>query len=113
LGAFLNGICQNVIQEFRRRWHRDGIVPETPPDPADRRLTHSDVFELHDAIIAGMNQLSPRDREILQAFYFDERPKGEILAKLGVTDETFRVVLSRAKDRFRKIYHAGLQHRGL
>ncbi len=113
LGAFLNGIAQNVIQEFRRRWNRDGIMPETPPDRADQRTVHSDIFELHDAIIAGMNQLSARDREVLQAFYFDERPKSEILTKLGLTDETFRVVLSRAKERFRKIYRSSVQHRGL
>ncbi len=111
VGPFLNGIAQNVIQEYRRRWTRDGAMPETVPDSADQRAMHSEVYELHDAIVSGIQQLSPRDREILKAYYFEERPKSEILANLGLTDETFRVILCRAKERFRKIYTSSLQHK--
>jgi RNA polymerase sigma factor (sigma-70 family) len=112
-GAFLNGISQNVILEYRRKWNRDVVANEDPPEAVDRRSAHSELFEIHDAIVAGMQQLSARDREILKKFYFEERPKSEIVAKMGLTDETFRVVLCRAKERFRKLYNSGVKHRAV
>jgi RNA polymerase sigma factor (sigma-70 family) len=112
-GAFLNGIAQNVILEYRRRWNRDGVISDTLPEPVDKRSGHSEVFELHDAIIAGLHQLSTRDREILQAFYFDENSKDEILARMNLTDEAFRVILCRAKERFRRIYNGPLKQRAV
>ena len=51
-----------------------------------------------------MEQLSPRDRRILRAYYLEEKSKEEILNATGMTDENFRVVLCRAKERFRNIY---------
>ena len=32
LGAFLNGVCRNVISEYRRRNMRDGSMPEVVPE---------------------------------------------------------------------------------
>ncbi len=103
-GAFLNGICRNVISEYRRRALRDEPMPETVPEPAARGLQDADLFEIRDAIASGMEQLSPRDRRILRAYYLEEKSKEEILKVTGMTDENFRVVLCRAKDRFRNIY---------
>ena len=103
-GAFLNGICRNVISEYRRRAFRDEPMPETVPEPAARGLQDVDLFEIRDAIASGMEQLSPRDRRILRAYYLEEKSKEEILNATGMTDENFRVVLCRAKERFRNIY---------
>ena len=103
-GAFLNGICRNVISEYRRRAFRDEPMPETVPEPAARGLQDVDLFEIRDAIASGMEQLSPRDRRILRAYYLEEKSKEEILKATGMTDENFRVVLCRAKERFRNIY---------
>lgn len=103
-GAFLNGICRNVISEYRRRALRDEPMPETIPEPPARGLQDADLFEMRDAIASGMEQLSPRDRRILRAYYLEEKSKEEILTVTGMTDENFRVVLCRAKERFRNIY---------
>jgi RNA polymerase sigma factor (sigma-70 family) len=110
-GAFLNGICQNVIQEYRRRWQRDGGLPEPAPDTSDSRLNHSEVFEMHDAVMAGLRQLSERDAQLLKMFYIEERSKSEISAVMGIKEENFRVVLCRAKERFRQIYSGDVKHR--
>jgi RNA polymerase sigma-70 factor (ECF subfamily) len=112
LGAFLNGICRNVISEYRRRSGRDEPMPETVPEPPGRRLPDADLFELREAIARGMEQLSYRDRQILRAFYLDEKTKEEILKLTGMSDENFRVALCRAKERFRKIYEEHTKHRG-
>lgn len=111
LGAFLNGICENVILEFRRRWSRDMPVADAAAEAVDKRLPDSDLFDLRDAIAVGMQQLSARDRHILRAFYLDETPKSEILASTGLTDDNFRVALCRAKERFRQIYNSRVKHR--
>jgi RNA polymerase sigma factor (sigma-70 family) len=111
VGAFVNGICQNVILEYRRRWSRDTPMLDTAPEVPDKRLGDAEAFELREAIGSGMQQLSARDRQVLRAFYIDEMPKHEILAATGLTDDNFRVVLCRAKERFRQIYNSQVKHR--
>jgi RNA polymerase sigma-70 factor (ECF subfamily) len=112
-GAFLNGICRNVISEYRRRSLRDEPMPDTIPEPASRGLQDADLFEMRDAIARGLEELSPRDRRILRAYYLEEKSKEEILKVTGMTDENFRVVLCRAKERFRDIYVEQTKHRGV
>ena len=112
LGAFINGICRNVISEYRRRSGRDEPMPETVPESSDKRLPEAELFEMREAIARGMEQLSHRDRQILRAFYLDEKTKEEILKSTGMTDENFRVALFRAKERFRKIYEEHTKHGG-
>jgi RNA polymerase sigma factor (sigma-70 family) len=92
---------------------RDEPMPETVPEPARKGLQDADLFEMREAIASGLEQLSPRDRRILRAYYLDEKSKEEILKVTGMTDENFRVVLCRAKERFRNIYLEQTKHRGL
>jgi RNA polymerase sigma factor (sigma-70 family) len=103
-GAFLNGICRNVMQEYRRRLLRDAPMPEEPPEPPAAGIGQADLTELRDAIAATMKQLSSRDQVVLRACYIDELPVDEILALTGLTLDNFRVVLCRAKEKFRRVY---------
>jgi RNA polymerase sigma-70 factor, ECF subfamily len=112
VGAFLNGICRNVISEYRRRNMRDEPMPEVVPEPPGKSIPESDLFELREAIGQGLDQLSERDRHILRSFYLEEKSKEEILKQTGMSDENFRVVLCRAKERFRAIYVQHTQHPG-
>jgi RNA polymerase sigma-70 factor (ECF subfamily) len=45
-----------------------------------------------------------KDRKILSWLFFEERDKGEICANLRVDREYLRVLLHRAKARFREDY---------
>jgi RNA polymerase sigma-70 factor (ECF subfamily) len=112
VGAFLNGICRNVVSEYRRRNMRDEPMPDVVPEPPGKSIPESELFELRQAIARGMEQLSERDRRVLRAFYLEEKSKDEILQQTGMTDENFRVVLCRAKERFRAIYLEQTKHRG-
>ncbi|HLH00674.1 MAG TPA: sigma-70 family RNA polymerase sigma factor [Bryobacteraceae bacterium] len=109
-GAFLNGICRNVISEYRRRSLRDEPMPEAVPEPPAKRLSETDLLELREAIAQGLAQLSDRDRRILRAFYLEEKTKEEILKQTGLSDQNFRVVLFRAKEKFRTIYLERTKH---
>ena len=111
--AFLHGICRNVISEYRRRSQRDEPMPDVIPEPPGKALPESDLFEIRQAIARGMEQLPDRDRRILRAFYLEEKTKEEILKLMGLTDQNFRVVLCRAKERFRSIYIELTKHRAV
>lgn len=112
LGAFLNGICRNVVSEYRRRNSRDEPMPEVMPEPPRKSIAAAELFELRQAVTQGMERLSERDRRVLRAFYLEEKSKDEILRETGMTDENFRVVLCRAKERFRAIYLEQTKRRG-
>ena len=109
--AFLNGVCRNVIMEYRRRAMRDEPMPELVPEPPGKRLSEVDLLELREAISHGLAQLGERDRRVLRAFYLEEKTKEEILSQTGLTDQNFRVILFRAKEKFRAIYLQQTKHR--
>jgi RNA polymerase sigma-70 factor, ECF subfamily len=112
IGAFVAGICRNVVSEYRRRNMRNAPMPEIVPEPPIRGLPESDSFELRQAVAHVLDQLAERDRKVLRAFYLEEEPRAEILKKTGLTDENFRVILFRAKERFRAIYLGRAKHPG-
>jgi RNA polymerase sigma-70 factor, ECF subfamily len=112
VGSFLNGICRNVILEYWRRSSREAPMPEVIPEPPAKGIPEAGLLELRDAIATGMAQLNTRDREILTAFYLQEKTKEEILEMTGLSDDNFRVVLCRAKERFRTIYNQQTKHPG-
>ncbi len=109
-GAFLNGVCRNVISEYRRRSLRDEPMPEVVPEPPGRALAETELFDLRQAIAQGLAELPERDRRILRAFYLEENTKEEILRQTGLTDQNFRVILFRAKEKFRAIYLGRTKH---
>ncbi len=103
-GAFLNGVCRNVILEYRRRVKLEpNIDPEMPlPDAGVR--PEAEIFEMRDSIDNGLQELAERDRAILRSLYLEGREKEDICREWTMTDAQFRVVLFRAKERFRRAY---------
>jgi RNA polymerase sigma-70 factor (ECF subfamily) len=106
--AFLSGICNNVIQEYRRRlWKQPLSDSDSPPERA--AVPEADLLELRQIIGVAMTQLSQRDRDLLRAFFLEERDKEEICRSMGLSDAQFRVALFRAKKRFRTSYHQSVK----
>jgi RNA polymerase sigma-70 factor (ECF subfamily) len=101
MGAFLNGICNNVILEYHRKVWREGPYEPDSYDPPQR--PEAELLEVRDAVQHVLNQLSERDRLILRAFYLEEKNKEDICEATGISMDQFRVALFRAKARFRKI----------
>lgn len=109
IGAFLSGVCNNVILEYRRNlW----LHPTEPESTSVEPLVSSDAeaFELRDAINAALAEMSSRDCQLLRAFFLQEKDKDVICRETGLSEAQFRVALFRAKDRFRKIYRQGVKH---
>lgn len=109
-GAFLNGVCRNVILEYRRRVRRDPTSDQTNTLPERGVRPEAEILELRDAIDNGLAELSDRDRAILRALYLDGREKEDICRDWNMTDAQFRVVLFRAKERFRRAYTGEVKH---
>ena len=51
-----------------------------------------------------LDALDPRDAEILRAIFIEERDKDEVCSAFGVDRDYLRVLLFRAKEKFRAAY---------
>ncbi|MEP6715973.1 MAG: sigma-70 family RNA polymerase sigma factor [Terriglobia bacterium] len=103
-GAFLNGVCRNVILEYRRRGKRETSFDDQGSAVEGSVRPDAEILELRDAIDFSLADLAERDRCILRALYLEGRDKEEICREWEMSDAHFRVVLFRAKERFRRAY---------
>jgi RNA polymerase sigma-70 factor (ECF subfamily) len=53
-----------------------------------------------------IGDLPPRDRDLLRALFLEEQEKSEVCARFGVEPDYLRVLLHRAKARFKALYLA-------
>jgi RNA polymerase sigma-70 factor (ECF subfamily) len=111
LAAFLSGVCNNVIHEYKRRVWKEPVSGADPAPPHSFADAGAEMTELRQTIGLVMIQLSTRDRELLRAFFLEEKDKSEICLSLGLTETQFRVALFRAKERFREIYQASVKRK--
>jgi len=106
-GAFVNGVCNNVLRELRRLdgreepWNESMEEPIDPTVNSDDELVNADMKREIQRIFA---ELPERDRKILRAIYLDEIDKAEICRRFHVDAGYLRVLLHRAKVHFRDAY---------
>lgn len=108
LGAYVNAVCNNVLQELYRSEQRhpqpvDAAVPkleDEAPAAEDRLL----LAERRARVRRIIDDLPDRDRCLMRALFVEERDKDEICEEMGVEREYLRVLLHRAKLRFRTLY---------
>jgi RNA polymerase sigma-70 factor (ECF subfamily) len=104
LGSFVNSTCNNVLFELYRTQSR--FCPPPEDRPAEDPLAEETVVgeEERREVRQVMDALPEKDRTILRWLFFDERDKGEICRTLKVDREYLRVLLHRAKLKFRDDY---------
>lgn len=56
--------------------------------------------EKRELALKALQQLKPREQEILKRFYLLEQPQEQICAEMELTDTQFRLLKSRAKEKF-------------
>jgi RNA polymerase sigma-70 factor (ECF subfamily) len=104
LGAFVHSVCNNVLFEQIRSEGRHAPMAEDAPEPADTRVDiEAPVFneEMRELIDDILDALPAKDRSILRMLFLEETPKEEICRLLNVDGDYLRVLLHRAKSRFR------------
>src|SRR3984893_8644 len=115
LGAFVNSVCNHVLQEHYRSKKRteSTIDDETEATVAGREPSALSLLETKDTervVRKILNELPERDRRLLQFVLLEERDKDEVCAEFGISREYLRVLLHRAKHSFKSFYddHLGL-----
>jgi RNA polymerase sigma-70 factor, ECF subfamily len=108
-GAFVNSVCKNVLREHTRDWHR------TQPLQPDQFEIPDKMVDLERALISQetrlkvreiLGEMKQRDRDLLRAIFLEEKEKDEVCREFGVDREYLRVLLHRAKERFRSSFEA-------
>ena len=103
-GAFVNSVCSNLLLEHFRRSSRTSQYDENAPELKDASVDlERDLIsrESQQKVRALIGELSPKDHSILKAVLLDERDKDEVCRELGVDRGYLRVLLHRARNRFR------------
>jgi RNA polymerase sigma-70 factor (ECF subfamily) len=104
LGSFVNSVCNNVLFEAYRAQTRT----TEPLDDRASEATAADTTMVEEEertqVRSVLSELPEKDRQILRWLFFDERDKGEVCRVLEVDREYLRVLVHRAKQRFRTDY---------
>ena len=108
-GAFVNGVCHYVTAELSRAENRYASVDGEldPPDRSqdlDSPLIDSDRRREVQNVLA---RLDSRDRKLLRAVFLEETEPMEICREFHVGADYLRVLVFRAKARFRQEYARG------
>lgn len=110
LPAFLHSVSQNVMLEFLRgeKRHMPGReeMPELPDDAAgahDRLVTK----ERKQAVRQILDTMPEKDRHLLERLFLDEADREEVCAEMQVDGDYLRVLLHRAKNKFRESLEKG------
>jgi RNA polymerase sigma-70 factor (ECF subfamily) len=104
LGAFVNSVCNNVVLEVFRNETRSLPMPEIVPDVMDERPSPESAFfstQQNSHVRNILESLPEKDRSLLRQVFLEERDKDEVCRTFQVDRDYLRVLLHRAKSRFR------------
>jgi len=110
LPGFVHSVCHNVALELLRSRSRYEQMPEDAPEPADtgndpeRNVAARETQVLIRQIL---DELPPRDRELLRRVFLEEEDKDRVCSDLHVDRGYLRVLLHRARLRFKAALLAG------
>jgi RNA polymerase sigma-70 factor, ECF subfamily len=105
LGAFMCKVCDNTTKEYFRKLGRDQTMPEAQSDPPDEsegseeRLV-TDERKRHVRKI--LDDMPDKDQRLLRAIFIEDRDKDEVCREFQVDRNYLRVLLHRAKAKFRE-----------
>ncbi len=107
LGAYVHSVSVNVMLELLRASTRHPPLPEESQQYPDSKM-HTDGAvvnrERKEMVSQVLNQLAPKDRDILRSLYLEETNKDEVCERFEVDRDYLRVLVHRAKLRFREVY---------
>jgi RNA polymerase sigma-70 factor (ECF subfamily) len=106
LGAFVNSVCNNVLLETYRTSSRHSQPPEDYPEPVDENASADAslvTWERKQLVQRVLSELALKDREILRRVFLEEWDKEDICREMKITGDYLRVLVHRAKTRFREV----------
>lgn len=106
-GAFVNSISNHVLLEHFRRASKNHHSEDEPIEVPDNVLDLEGLLvtqETVERVRQVLGQLPEKDRRILRRLFFDEEDKDSICNEFAVNRDYLRVLVLRAKDKFRVLY---------
>jgi len=106
LGAFVNATCNHVLMEYYRQESR-AVSLEEQPDMAEATADLDTAFDSvrnSARVRKVLATLDEREAAILGAVFLEEGDKQEICDRYGIDRQYLRVLLHRAKAKFRAAY---------
>ncbi len=106
LGAFVNGVCNNVLLEYYRRDAEAQTSTEETDEPrgtempVDERIISN---EARGAVRVVVGSLPKKDRELLRRVFLEEEDKDAVCREMSVSRNYLRVLLFRARGKLRKV----------
>jgi RNA polymerase sigma-70 factor (ECF subfamily) len=115
LPGFVHSVCHNVALEFLRSHTRHNQIPENAPDVEDsspgpdRQFAAGERSELVDRVL---DEMTEKDRQLLRRVFLDEEDKDLVCREFQIDRNYLRVLLHRARNRFRVALTQGNKPRG-
>ena len=106
-GAFVNSICNNVLLEYYRTLGKNQQIDETHQEIPDKVLDLEGMMvsrQFSERVQKTVSALPARDRDLLRAVFLEEKDKDAVCRDIGVDRDYLRVLLHRAKDKFKAVY---------
>ncbi len=107
LGAFVNAVANNVVFELYRSGAKSAALPEDHDEPDDRiqsAETGLMAAEERVRVREALDELPAKEKQLLRWLFFENRDKDEVCRELNIDRNYLRVLLHRAKNRFRDHY---------
>lgn len=104
-GAFVQGVCTNVMLETMRKESAHPAASGLPLDPPDHRVKFDvDIVteERKQLVREVLSELTEKDRTLLRMVYLEDVDRAEVRRSFKVDGDYLRVLLHRAKDKFRE-----------
>jgi len=103
LGSFVNSICNHVLMEWYRIESRSDAFAKTVVDAVEQATVEEELVteESMARVRRVLDRMPPRDASILRALFIEEGTKDDVCRRFGVDRPYLRVLLHRAKEKFR------------
>ncbi len=109
-GSFVNSICNNVLLEYYRSSAKIQPMEDVHMDMPDKVLDLEGMLvtkQSAEQVRRILDAMPKRDRELLRAIFLEDKEKDSVCREMGVDREYLRVLVHRAKDKFRALYEKG------
>jgi RNA polymerase sigma-70 factor (ECF subfamily) len=110
LGAYVHSVSINVMMELLRASTRHPAMPDDAHQLVDRSMNpEGEVVtrERKDLVRGILEELPDKDRKILRAVFLEDVDKEEVCRRFEVNRDYLRVLVHRAKIRFRAALDKG------
>ena len=106
-GAFVNSICNNVLMEHYRSLAKSQPLEDPHLEIPDKVLDLDGMLvtkQLAEGVRKTLDGMPQRDRDLLRAIFLEEKDKDAVCRQFGVDRGYLRVLLHRAKEKFKALY---------